>query len=167
MRPSRHQKHTPRARRQPICRYASARPTNCNSLASLQTAVNRRSSCGWSTWYSRHSYLRRTKSITDPAPMTIDLEQRRHRRVRCIRLLGYFVIFHASDEVKCCPYSLSKVPSPTSGPADSQAAQWSMSKDHSCNAYMCTALVPASRDKGASTVRDQYQNCRHHLFGCA
>src|SRR5664280_2293056 len=27
----------------------------------------------------------RTKSITDPAPMTIDLEQRRHRRVRCIR----------------------------------------------------------------------------------
>src|SRR4051812_20560387 len=35
------------------------------------------------------SILCRTKSITDPAPVAIDLERRRHRRVRGVRLLAF------------------------------------------------------------------------------
>src|SRR3954471_23770460 len=48
----------------------------------------------WSSIFSPHfgqvhmACCALTKSITDPAPMAIDLEQRRHRRVRCIRLLN-------------------------------------------------------------------------------
>jgi hypothetical protein len=43
----------------------------------------------------------RTKSITDPAPTANDLEQRRHRRDRCIRLLGVLPR-QISWVSKCC-----------------------------------------------------------------
>src|SRR5262245_6296852 len=44
-----------------------------------------------------------TKSITDPAPMAVDLEQRRYRWVRCIRWLAVYVSIPTEQQILRLP----------------------------------------------------------------